>query len=617
LVEEVRIKEANAAALRLFAAHSNKQFIVWFEQNFVPIACEETASELLKALWTGREALLTRTLYIRSMDGRELTVLLSMVIPHTGNGYRSVPVAALDITADLKLSRREQELDLILASTGEGLYGMDNRGQCIFINRAALQMLGYPDESALLGRNMHGLIHPGCPGDGSSPADDCPVYLAGQQNAVVLLDEVELTRADHSRFSATYRSYPMLQDGTMVGTVVSFNDITERKEQDAQHLHAQKMEVMGQLTGGIAHDFNNLLAIILSNLRMLAAQFAGKVDAQTDELMEDTLSAAEDGAELTTRLLVFSRRDARMPRRVEINTLLADYHKFLGSVTGDEIELLVHRADQPLSIVIDTQELANVILNLAINARDAMPAGGKLIIEADRQDFAVETSSGQSALRAGSYVVIRVTDTGAGMSTEISQRAIEPFFTTKPAGKGSGLGLSMVFRFAQQAGGGLRIESAPGQGTTVSLYLPEVHSVQDARDESQAHRIAVETPSKTTILLVEDEPRTRRSVKRLLVELGYRVLEAADASEAIRILEQDQGLDLLFTDLVMPGELDGRELGFWTRRHRPGLKVLLTSGQLQHPADTTMPDGKLLPFIRKPYTKDQLQRTIQDLLTRH
>ena len=616
LVDEVRVKEANAAALRLFAAHSDEEFITWFEQYFVPIACAGTASELLQSLWAGKEALLTRTLGIRTLDGRELTVLLSMVIPHAGYGYRSVPVAALDITADLKLSRREEELDLLLASTGEGLYGMDNRGRCIFINRAALQMLGFPDENALLGRDMHALMHPGCPDDGSSPSGDCPIYRACRQNAMVLLDDVELARTDRSRFSATYRSYPMLRDGTMVGTVVSFDDITERKERDAQHLHAQKLEVMGQLTGGIAHDFNNLLAIILTNLRMLTAQFAGELDPQTGELMEDTLSAAEDGAELTARLLAFSRRDARKPRQVEINTLLADYHKFLCSVTGNDIDLLVRRAEQPLSVVIDTQELANVILNLAINARDAMPNGGKLILEAGRQDFVDESSCGQFAMKAGSYVVIRVTDTGVGMSADILHRAIEPFFTTKPAGKGSGLGLSMAFSFAQQAGGGLRIESAPGQGTSVSLFLPEVRPVEDACEESQTRRISDEIVSKAvTVLLVEDEPRTRRSARRLLAELGYRVLEAANANEAIHILEHDKDIDLLFTDLFMPGELDGRELGYWARRHRPELKVLLTSGQLPNPAGTSIPDAGMLPFIGKPYAQDQLQRTIQDLLS--
>ena len=615
LLDKVRIKEANAAALRLFAAHSDRQFIAWFEQYFVPVACEGAASELLQALWAGQEALLSRTLGIRTLDGRELSVLLCMAIPPAGNGYRSIPVAMLDLTADLKLSRREEELDLILASTGEGLYGMDNSGRCIFINRAALQMLGFPDENDLLGRDMHALIHPDCPDDGAAPVGDCPIYRACQQNAVVLLDDVELVRADRSRFSATYRSYPMLRDGTMVGTVVSFNDITERKERDAQHLHAQKMEAMGQLTGGIAHDFNNLLAIILTNLRMLGKQFAGRFDAEIDELMEDTLSAAEDGAELTARLLAFSRRDVRKPRLVEINRLLADYHKFLRSVTGDDIDLLVRQAEQPLSVMLDTQELANVILNLAINARDAMPTGGRLIIDAVRQDFADEASSGQFGLKAGSYLVIGVTDTGVGMSAEILQRAIEPFFTTKPAGKGSGLGLSMAFRFAQQAGGGLRIESSPGQGTRVSLYLPEALNLSDARNEPQSNQISTGLLSETkTILLVEDDPRTRHSAKRLLSELGYRVLEAENALAAIRILEQDQEIDLLFTDLLMPGGLDGRGLGYWVRRHRPDLKVLLTSGQLAQAPDTDDSDSERLPFLPKPYSQEQLEETIKELL---
>jgi signal transduction histidine kinase len=618
LVSEVRIKEANAAALQCFAAHSDAEFMIWFEQHFVPTACKGTAAELLQALWAGHEALLTRTLSIRALDGRDLTVLVSMVIPNAGNGYRSVPVAALDITADLKLSRREEELDLILASTGEGIYGMDNAGSCNFINRAALLMLGFPDEDTLLGRDMHALIHPDCLDGGASPADACPIYRACRQNAVVLLDDVELMRADHMRFSAAYRSYPMLRDGARVGTVVTFNDITERKERDAQHLHAQKMEVMGQLTGGIAHDFNNLLAIILTNLRMLAEQFAGKVDADTRELMDDTLSAAEDGAELTARLLTFSRRDARKQHLAEINTLLADYHKFLSSVKGDAIELVIRRAEQPLSVVIDTQELANAILNLAINARDAMPEGGTLSIEVRRQHVDQTVPLSQLHLASGAYVVICVTDTGAGMPPEIVRRAVEPFFTTKPAGKGSGLGLSMVFRFAQQIGGGLRIESAPGQGTRVSLYLPEAPPVPNDRDEPLASRIPAGSRQPTArVLLVEDEPRMRRLAARMLTELGYQVLEAEDAAEAVRILERDLGIDLLFTDIAMPGELNGRDLGYWARRHRPGLKVLLTSGQFQTAPAAEIPGGEILPFISKPYAKEPLQQAIQSLLDLH
>ena len=615
LIGKIRVKEVNEAALQLFATRSGRQFIDWFERNVVPNTFDIFA-DVLQAIWEGDEALVNRSVSVKSQDGSDLTVLLSMVIPRASDGYHRIPVSALDVTAGLNLRQREEELALILASTGEGIFGMDSKGRCTFVNRAALSMLGYQDEKALLGREMHSLIHHTCRNGKPLPPEDCPIYRTCCQNLVVRLEDEELWRADHASFPVDFQSYPMLRDGAVVGTVVTFNDITERKERETQHVHAQKMEVMGQLTGGIAHDFNNLLAIILVNLRMLAEQFAGKLDEETLQIMDDTLSAAEDGAELTDRLLVFSRRQAKEPRLSDINILLADYHKFLDRMTGDNVDLIVGRVEAPLPIVIDPQQFENAILNLVINARDAMPEGGTLTIEARRRHLTLEESVAQDRLKPGGYVVVSVADTGTGMSREAIRHAVEPFYTTKPSGKGSGLGLSMVFNFAQQSGGGLMIESAPGRGTTVSLYLPEAVPVRGERVEVQPRQ----TPSdgtyiSATILAVEDEQRTRRFVRRTLSELGYQVLQADNAAAAISILERDVRVDLLFTDVVMPGELNGHDLGYWAREHRPGLKVLLTSALPQQAPGEKAPGGEILPFLKKPYSKEQLQESIQNLLS--
>jgi PAS domain S-box-containing protein len=614
LIGKIRINEVNQAALQLFATRSRRQFVDWFERNVVPNTGDIFA-DVLQALWEGDEALVNRSVSVKTQGGSYLTVLLSMVIPRASDGYNCIPVSALDVTAGLNLRQREEELDLILESTGEGIFGVDSKGQCTFVNRAALSMLGYEDEKMLLGREMHSLIHHTCRNGEPLPPENCPIYRTCCQNIVVHLEDEELWRADHTSFPVDFQSYPMLRDGAVVGTVVTFIDITERKERETQHLHAQKMEVMGQLTGGIAHDFNNLLAIILVNLRMLAEQFAGKLDEETLQIIDDTLSAAEDGAEFTDRLLVFSRRQAKEPRLSDINILLGDYHNFLDRIAGDNVDLIIGRAEGPLLILIDSQQFENAILNLVINARDAMPEGGTLTIEARRRYLTMEEPIAQGRLEPGGYVVVSVADTGTGMSREAIQHAVEPFYTTKPPGKGSGLGLSMAFSFAHQAGGGLMIESALGRGTTVSLYLPEAVTVQGEPVKAQPRQTRSDgTYELATILLVDDEQRTRRFARRLLSELGYQVLEAENAAAATSILEQDVRVDLLFTDVVMPGELNGRDLGYWAREHRPGLKVLLTSVLPQQAPSKKAPDGEILPFLKKPYSKEQLQEAIQTLL---
>ncbi len=608
----VRIKEANSAALKLFGARSDEEFVAWFQGFFLP-AAGDLASDQVRALWEGREALLTRTFPVRSLDGRDLTVILSTLIPSTEDGYQSVAASALDVTADVTLHRREQELDLIMASTGEGIFGMDNQGRCTFVNRAAAHMLGYPDEAALLGRKMHALIHHTCRDGTPLPPNDCPIYRAFRDNTVGCFDNELFWRADGSSFPAECRSYPMVRDGTTVGNVVTFTDITERKARDAQLLHAQKMEVVGQLTGGIAHDFNNLITIILTNLHFLQAR-----GAETAELIADANSAARDAASLTRRLLAFARRQPLEPQWMELGEFIEHTCRFLRRVSGEGIELVLHRGAVPLPVRVDRQQLENTILNLTINARDAMPNGGTLTIEARREHIVAGEAQSPPGLATGSYVVVSIADTGIGMTPEIVQRAVEPFYSTKPMGKGSGLGLSSALGFAQQSGGDLVITSAPGEGTSVSIYLPEATPAEQVEGEPRPDRDSEgQARERATVLVVEDEQRTRRTAVRTLSELGYEVIEADNADGAARLLEQDTHIDLLFTDLVMPGELDGLKLGLWAQSRRPGLKVLLTSGFARDWASEEGAGGDQPPFLQKPYTDEQLRDAVQRLLYAH
>jgi PAS domain S-box-containing protein len=472
LVGKVRIKEANAAALDLFGASSGRQFIAWFERTFVP-ATLDLYADTLQALWDGGEALLNQTVTVKALDGRDLTVNLSMTIPGANSEYRSVPAAALDVSADVSLRRREAELALILASTGEGIFGLDIKGRCTFVNRAALRMLGYRDEEELLGQAMHPLIHHSCRDGTPLAPENCPILPARSQDKSVCLEDELLWRRDGTSFPAEYRSYPMRREGATLGTVVTFSDITQRKEREAQLVQAQKLEVIGQLTGSIAHAFNNLLTIILTNLHVLKGELGEVVDADIAEVFEDAESAAQDGASLTRRLLTFASRHPLEPHRLDLDAFIQHTSRFLRRITGSDIELIVKTSGGPLPVRVDRQQLESALLNLTINARDAMPGGGTLTIEARRQSVGIEEVSSHPGLSPGDYVVVSVSDTGVGMSPEVVQRAVEPFYTTKPVGKGSGLGLSSALVFAQQSGGDLRITSAPGKGTTVSIFLPE------------------------------------------------------------------------------------------------------------------------------------------------
>jgi nitrogen-specific signal transduction histidine kinase/CheY-like chemotaxis protein len=395
----------------------------------------------------------------------------------------------------------------------------------------------------------------------------------------------------------------------VVGSVVTFTDIAERKEREAQLVQSQKLEVVGQLTGSIAHDFNNLLAIILANLHALDERLGDGADAEIGEILDDATSAARDGADLTRRLLGFSRRQPLEPQWMDLDLFIQHTGRFLRRVAGEGIELVVERRDRPLPVRVDRQQLENVLLNLAVNARDAMPERGTLTIAVERRSLGDE-EAGNQALSPGDYAVLSVSDTGVGMSPEAVRRAVEPFYSTKPMGKGSGLGLSTAQRFAQQSGGDLRISSEPGRGTTVSLFLPE--AVPEPCDDPRLGAPPNTPSGRGTVLVVDDERRMRWLARRTLSELGYQVLEAESATAAADLLAKDVSVDLLFTDVVMPGEIDGRNLAQWARQERPGLKVLLTSGVLEPYGEVGL-GGEVLPFIKKPYSKEQLQEAVEAL----
>jgi two-component system cell cycle sensor histidine kinase/response regulator CckA len=387
------------------------------------------------------------------------------------------------------------------------------------------------------------------------------------------------------------------------------HDITEKKQKEAQLLQAQKMEVVGRLTGGIAHDFNNLLTIILGNLRLLATANTG----DADEMIDDALSAARDGAELTRRLLTLSRKQSLQVKRVEVNELLSNIWRLLKRTLKENIELRLYRTKDVAPVLVNPSQFENALLNLVINAQDAMPRGGVLIIETARKFIGPEEAAGHTEFTPGNYVMITVSDSGVGMSPEDAARAIEPFFSTKGNGQGTGWGLSLAYGFAKQSGGGLQLKSVLGKGTTVSVLLPEAGR-DIKQDDAQPTTQQSLSGGAETILLVEDQPQVRKYAKRSLLGLGYRVLEAEDAVTAMKVFEAQAAVDLLFSDIVMPGDMNGRKLARWVLQRRPRVKVLLTTGFSDQKAGERSVVNGGFPLLSKPYTEEKLAKAVRTVL---
>ena len=387
-------------------------------------------------------------------------------------------------------------------------------------------------------------------------------------------------------------------------------DMSERLAAQERLARSQRLEAIGQLTGGIAHDFNNLLTVIMGNSDTLARGLADREHLR--RRAELSLEAARRAAELTAQLLSFARRQTLAPKAVAANKLVADMHELMRRALGAEVEIGIVPAAALWLCKVDSTQLETALLNLALNARDAMPGGGRLAIATANRTVAAGEPGVAGELAAGDYVAIAVTDTGAGMTPEVMARAFEPFFTTKDIGKGSGLGLAMVYGFVKQSGGGVAIESAPGRGTKVTLYLPRAHEALGAAPSPPAREGAPLPGGRETILVVEDDPAVRELVTDQLKGLGYRVLVAGNGSAARNILFGGEKVDLLFTDVMMPGGITGTELADEAERQIPGLKILFTTGYSEVPALKNSRGGAAL--LRKPYKTRDLARTVRETL---
>ena len=395
--------------------------------------------------------------------------------------------------------------------------------------------------------------------------------------------------------------------GKLVGFAKITRDLTERRASDEQLRQAQKMEAVGQLTGGVAHDFNNLLTAIIGNLEMLTSALPER--SATKRYAEAALRAAARGGRLTEHLLAFSRRQELLPQTVSVNDILNETLILCQKTVGEGVELEVRLQHDIWACHIDPAQFETAILNLVANARDAICRSGRVKIATEN------VTAGDSEdvdLSAGEYVVASVSDAGCGMTADELERAFEPFFTTKEIGKGTGLGLSQVYGFAKQSGGTARIESKKDVGTTVRVYLPRANGpLSDCATLADGRFRAA--PGGATILIVEDDPDVREMIVGMLSDLGYRTLLARTGPEALAILNQEGGVDLMFTDIVMPAGISGVDLARAALRSRPDLKILLTSGYAGAELEAQSA-RRQFPFIAKPYRAPALSRKLKEIL---
>nr|WP_246556528.1 PAS domain-containing protein [Bradyrhizobium liaoningense] len=444
--------------------------------------------------------------------------------------------------------------------------------------------------------------------------------------ARALAGEAFVEIAEFGQAGRARRFYEMrfncLRDGSgqLLGAYQFSYDVTDRlKEQERLReaeealRQSQKMEAVGQLTGGIAHDFNNLLTGIIGSLELLQTRLGqGRVN-DIDRYVTAAQGAAKRAAALTHRLLAFSRRQTLDPRPTDLNRLVMGMEELIRRTVGPEIALEVVAAGGLWPTLIDASQLENALLNLCINARDAMPGGGRLTIETANR-WLDEHGAGERDLEPGQYVSLCVTDTGAGMTAEVIERAFDPFFTTKPIGQGTGLGLSMVYGFVRQSGGQVRIYSEVGQGTTMCLYLPRHYAKEADKPSASATRTSIRPQASHTILIVDDEPSIRMLLTDALEEIGFNVLEAHDGPAGLNILQSDATIDLLVTDVGLPGGMNGRQLADAARTTQPALKVLFITGYAENAA---IGNGQLAPdmqVLTKPFVVETLASRVLDMI---
>ena len=529
---------------------------------------------------------------------------MARLIPAIERELREYQVRSARRRAEAALRESEARYRRIIETTNEGVMMLDASNLAIFANRRMGTLLGY-EPAEILGRSIFDLAH-------ETSRAALALHL-GQpsQNGVASQIETRLVRKDREDLWVLLDSTPLLDDdGRPSGTLVMVMDVTQRRQLEDQLRQAQKMEAIGRLAGGVAHDFNNLLSVILSYTNLVIGGLKSGDPIRAD--LEEVEKAGERARELTHQLLAFSRKQVIEPRHLDLNHVIREMERMVRRLLGESFDLSLLTDHQLGTVFADPGQVEQIVMNLVVNARDAMPEGGKITIETGNVDLDQSYALAHHDVRPGSYVLLAVTDSGSGIDPVILGRIFEPFFTTKDAGQGTGLGLSTVFGIVKQSGGHIWVYSERGKGTTFKIYLPRKDALPDPL--SAAAPAPASLRGTETILLVEDEQQVRAAARVILRRQGYNVLEAQNGGEGFLICERYQGkIDLLITDVVMP-HMSGKELATRLAGMRPEMRVLFLSGYTEN---SIVHHGILdsgVSFLQKPITPDSLARKARAVL---
>jgi PAS domain S-box-containing protein len=540
--------------------------------------------------------------------GVDIALIQGMIVAYGRAEAAERELRRLNERLEQTVEARTRDRDRVWSNSRDLLAVIGADGVFRAVSPAWTTVLGYA-ATEVVGRSFLDFIHP----------DDSGLAQGGLDAAAAGRNLTDFeNRYRHKDGSARWISWHTSVESELV--YAYGRDITARKAAEAQLTHtqevlrqAQKMEAMGQLTGGIAHDFNNMLAIVIGSLDLASRRLA-RGEADVERHLEGARAGALRAATLTQRLLAFSRQSPLAPRALNLNELVASMSELLRRTLGERVGLETVLAGGLWLAHVDPNQLESALLNLAVNARDAMPDGGKLTIETANVYLDERYAAGESGLLPGQYVMIAVTDVGAGIAPDILSKVFDPFFTTKPTGKGTGLGLSMVYGFAKQSGGHVRIYSEPGRGTSVKLYLPRhFGAVAETAARASGAELAAAATQQETVLVVEDEDRVRQMSCEALRELGYTVHEASSGEQALELFDALGGVDVLFTDVVMAG-MTGRQLAEALLRQAPTLKVLYTTGYTRN---AVVHNGVLDPgvaFLPKPFSVEDLAMKLRAVL---
>ena len=537
----------------------------------------------------------------------DVTGLVGVSIDITERKQAEKALHDLNATLEARIAERTRERDRAWRLSQNLLLVSDFDGVMVAVSPAWTTTLGWREDE-LLGRRFAKFIHP----DDKKPTREAVAKVASGE-----IDQGFENRYLHK--DGTYRSISwgwVVDDGLVYSTG---RDLTVEKQQkaalaqaEARLIQSRKMEAIGQLTGGIAHDFNNMLQGISGSLEMMGARIAQGDPERAARYIEEAMKAVDRASGLTHRLLAFARRQALAPKTVETHRLMENLAELIRRTVGPQIVVDVVADDETWMVLCDPNQLESALINLSINARDAMPKGGALTLRASNETLTEADLVGREGALPGEYVSIAVADTGAGMTPDVAARAFEPFFTTKPAGQGTGLGLSQIYGFVQQSGGFVRLDSAPGAGTTVRLVLPR-NTGETSAEAAPARVPASPTSRAGTVLIVDDEAVVRMMAAQAVADLGCQVLEAEDGPAALRLLQSKAAIDMLVTDVGLPG-LNGRQLADAARVLRPGLPVLLITGY----AGPALDDWRLeagMEVLTKPFRLEDLTAKVGVALT--